>query len=347
MGWKNVFFKNDGKLIITKGLTMMFKTIKHFVIVCVVFMIVCLTFYTSFMSGCKLFRPLFNMSGSPGRLDGGYSRETVNGREYYVSNSYFCPAYFDGEDWGIVVLAVADVTDREVLSSITRDVNWATEFQPYHITSTNTSKQTVDLLIGGKNVTCQYEKDVVIVCYNDESGNCYSARLEMDDPRVACLFYGSGHKKRTEIIDLWYQLNEEKDKHTILFEASLLPERGANRNRGKTQQLYHAGESTGDDEAVRLLLEAGAFPSTDDQGVHSPAVSAASAGRFRATLMMLEAGAEYDPSKAIGKNLLTAIRLGKKRKESVSTSGQLSKDDQEEYQLLVQWLQKHGVSVDP
>jgi len=170
-------------------------------------------------SGCKPPR-LFNMSSSPSKSHWSESREIVNEREYYVRNGWFCPAYYDYEDWGIVVLAVADVTDREVVFRPSNEVvDWKTKFQPYRIAGTNTSKQSVDICVIGKTVTCQYEKDVVIVCYNDESGNCYSTRLEMDDPRVACLFYGSGHKKRTEIIDLWYQLNEKKDEHTIIFEA--------------------------------------------------------------------------------------------------------------------------------
>ena len=130
------------------------------------------------------------MSGNPCRLAKGYSHETISGREYVISNSYFCPAYYDGEDWGIVALAVADITDRK------------TEFEPYHITSTDTHSQSIDLLIGGKNVTCQYEKNFVVVCYNDEAGNCYRTRLEMNDPKIACLFYSSKNKNRTEIVDL-------------------------------------------------------------------------------------------------------------------------------------------------
>jgi len=170
------------------------------------------------LSGCKPPR-LFNMSGSPGRSDGGTSREVVNGREYYVGNNWYCPAFYDYEDWGIVVLAVADVTDRKVVFRLPSEVvDWKTEFQPYRITSVNTCEQNVNIYTV-KTITCQYEKDVIIVCYNDESGNCYSTRLEMDDPRIACLFYGAGHKKRTEIVDLWYQLNEKKDEHTIIFEA--------------------------------------------------------------------------------------------------------------------------------
>jgi len=194
-------------LIVTKGIAMIFRMIKLLMIVCVVFMIVYFLFYCNFLSGCKPLRPLFNMSSSPGRLARHSSCEIVKEREYYVMNNYFCPTYYDYEDWGIVVLAVADITDRE------------TEFKPYYINSTNSRSQFVNIQTIGKTVKCEYEKDVVIVCYNDESGNCYSIRLEMSDPRIACLFYHSNHKKRTEIIDLWYQLNEEKDKHTILFEA--------------------------------------------------------------------------------------------------------------------------------
>ncbi|MCL2347201.1 MAG: hypothetical protein FWC50_02955 [Planctomycetaceae bacterium] len=157
------------------------------------------------------------MSGQPSRLAVEDSREMVNGREYYVLNEYFCPAYYNGEGWGIVVLAVADVTDRKVVSAANDVVDWKTEFQPYRITSTNSFAQSVDLLIDGKNVTCQYEKNFVTVCYNDESGNCYRTRLEMSDPRIACLFYRSDNKNRTELIDLWHQLNKEKDNHSIIF----------------------------------------------------------------------------------------------------------------------------------
>ena len=196
---------------------MIFRTVKHLMILCLIFVIICFLFYCGLLSGCK--PPRLSMSGNSGRLAGGDSREKINGREYFVRNRYYCPAYYNYEDWGIVVLAVADVTDRTVFSSIERAVDWKTGFQPYSINGTNTREQTADLLVAGKKITLQHEKDVVIVCYNDESGNCYSTRLEMDDPRIACLFYGPGHKKRTEIIDLWYQLNEEKDNHTILFEA--------------------------------------------------------------------------------------------------------------------------------
>ena len=144
------------------------------------------------------------MSGGPARLDGGYSREMVNGKEYFVSNSHFCPAYYDGEDWGIVVLAVT---------------NQETNFKPYYINSTNTRSQSVNIQTVGETFVYRYEKNFVTVCYNDESGNCYCARLEMNDPKIACLFYRSNNKNRTELIDLWYQLNKEKDNHSIIFEV--------------------------------------------------------------------------------------------------------------------------------
>jgi len=193
------------------------KTMKHLITACIIFVTACLIFYCGLLSGCK--PPRISMSGMPGRLSGGYSQEIVNGKEYYVSNSYFCPAYYDYEDWGIVVLSVADITDRKVVLSVADVVDWKTEFQPYHITSTNSRSQSIDLLIGGKNVPCQYEKNFVVVCYNDESGNCYRARLEMNDPKSACLFYRSDNKNRAELVDLWQQLNKEKDKHTVIFET--------------------------------------------------------------------------------------------------------------------------------
>ena len=168
-------------------------------------MTVCIIFFCVFLSGCK--PPRISISGNSGKLGTGYSHETINGKGYCVLNDYFCPAYYDGEDWGIVVLAVADITDRE------------TEFTPYRITSTDRHSQSVDLLIVGKNVTCQYEKNFVVVCYNDESGNCYRTRLEMNDPKIACLFYSSDDKNRKEIVDLWHQLNKEKHDHSIVFEA--------------------------------------------------------------------------------------------------------------------------------
>ena len=180
------------------------KAMKHLMIACFIFVIVCLIFYAGLLSGCK--PPRISMSTGSGLLGRGDSHETVNGKEYNVSNSYFCPAYYDYEDWGIVVLTVADVADEM-------------EFRPYGIAGTNSRSQSIDLLIGGKNIACQYEKNFVTVCYNDESGNCYRTRLEMNDPRVACLFYNSDNKNRTELVDLWHQLNKEKEKHTVIFEV--------------------------------------------------------------------------------------------------------------------------------
>jgi len=183
---------------------MIFRTVKHLMILCLIFVIICFLFYCGLLSGCK--PPRLSFVDDPGRLAKYSSREMVNGREYYVINNYFCPAYYNYEDWGIVVLTVADVADEM-------------EFRPYGIAGTNSRSQSIDLLIGGKNIACQYEKNFVTVCYNDESGNCYRTRLEMNDPRVACLFYNSDNKNRTELVDLWHQLNKEKEKHTVIFEV--------------------------------------------------------------------------------------------------------------------------------
>ena len=175
-------------------------------IVCLIFIIVCLVSYSGLLSGCK--PPRLSMSGGSGLLGTASSRETVNEKEYFVRNTHYRPAYFEYEDWGIVVLAVVDVTDGEP------------DVKPYHITGTVTSKHIIQINVKSiEDITCQWEKDCFIVCYNDESGNCYKARLEMDDPRAACLFYRSDNKKRKELVDLWHQLNKEKDNHTIIFEA--------------------------------------------------------------------------------------------------------------------------------
>ena len=178
---------------------------KHLITACIIIVIACLIFYSGFFSGCK--PPRISMSTGSGLLGRGDSHETVNGRKYYVVNKYFCPAYYDDEDWGVVVLIVADVTDHEM------------EFEPYGLTSTNSRSQIVNLYIAGKTAPYPYEKNAVTVYYNDESGNCYRARLEMNDPKSACLFYRSDNKNRAELVDLWHQLNKEKDKHTIIFET--------------------------------------------------------------------------------------------------------------------------------
>ncbi len=144
------------------------------------------------------------------------SWEVFQGRRYFVENIHFRPKYYDGEDWGVAFLHVVDVT--EPLEDVV----------PYHMLKTIIARKqiVVELRISpkrytaGKNLICPYEQGDVTLCYNDESGNVYRTTLAENNPRAACLFYDSKNKNRKELIELWQQLNKEKDKHEKIFDAA-------------------------------------------------------------------------------------------------------------------------------
>ncbi len=164
-----------------------------------------LAFLHTFLYGCKPSR--FSLHSGSGRLASARSQESFHKRYYFVRNSHFQPQYYNYEDWGIAVLFVKKIeAGEEVLGS-------------YGIAGTDSREGRITLS-RTKNTTSSWEQGKVTVCYNDESGNVYKTTLAEDDPRVPCLFYDSKNKKREELIELWQQLNKEKDKHEKIFDVA-------------------------------------------------------------------------------------------------------------------------------
>ena len=160
------------------------------------------------MFGCvELLIPDIPKSG------GGSTNLLYKEREYTVLTDYRCPA-FDKGRWGTVLLEVADVTDLE------------TKVYPFNLSKTQNRREfTGDkLIIADQTIPCKVEKNFVAVYYNDMSGSYRVARFNMNDPKINCLYYQhDGIVNRTEIIDLWHQLNDDNDNNPIVFEVAFPP----------------------------------------------------------------------------------------------------------------------------
>ncbi len=97
---------------------------------------------------------------------------------------------YEYKDWGIVILTVVDISSK------------VQDFRLNSLSSGDGHKLCASVRVSkdykpdgpSNKVYFKYEKDVVTICYNDESGNVYKTTLPENDPRVPCLFYDSKNK---------------------------------------------------------------------------------------------------------------------------------------------------------
>jgi hypothetical protein len=187
------------------------------------------------------FGPRVNLSGLKSHSGIAESRVSYDGRVFSVANDYYCPAYFDYEDWGVCELAVTDITEiKNPASRVTITY------------SANTRKGEMYIYIGKKEIPYFYDKERITLCYNSPSGNVYKTTLSVDDPRVPCLFYDSKNKNRHELVELWLQLNKEKDKHEKIFDAEKARIEDDEKQKKEDEQIFRYLEQFQNGSAEQL-----------------------------------------------------------------------------------------------
>ncbi len=160
--------------------------------------------------------PRITIAAGSGHRGGGSSQESMGEKKFEVRNGYYCPSYYDYEDWGVFFLRVNEFNDKKVDWKNYTIIGSTTNGKKYHVVSISAGKANTGK---ANHLYCPVEKDVITLCYNDAAGNVYKTILTVNDPRVPCLFYRSNNKNRKELVELWLQLNKEKEKHEMIFDV--------------------------------------------------------------------------------------------------------------------------------
>ena len=198
------------------------------------------------------------------------------------------------------------------------------------------------LIAGGVDINAKGKDGMSFLLWAYPAGEKVFERIlhHGADPNYVCTDtaqYGAkGYlpKGRTILVRGIMSNNDPKFKNYV----NLLLQHGADPDLGMIPPIFIALETRYNDELLQQLIDAGANLNADGDGGSYPVTEAAVRQRYSALMILLEAGAAYDPSSLSGLNMQRILHRQK------TTS--MNDDVKKEYQKCINWLEKRGVTFE-
>ena len=132
---------------------------------------------------------------------------------------------------------------------------------------------------------------------------------------------------------------DSSDEPAFKNYLAMLLRYGADSEVKHGNAIFYSLLTRSNDELIKQYIEAGINLNTDAGDGHYLVTTAARQRRYKALMILLEAGAEYRTDTLAGYNLHNLLF---KRK----TTAPIFKGEQEEYDECIAWLEERGVSFD-